>query len=132
MCHDYRLSTIQERVCTVRNLGATSRGAACLEQPRGIFIRGWGEGRTAWEKEKSPEFGPQKALEASTSPSPRFHVSGQGGIKTAVSEGCLGAALRSTSPAPAFPSQQGFSLASWQCISERENFCICMVTFWLP
>lgn len=25
---------------------------------------GWGEGRIAWEKEKSPEFGPQKAEEA--------------------------------------------------------------------
>lgn len=124
-------------------------GAACLKQPRGIFVRGWGEGRIAWEKEKSPEFGPQKAEEASENPSPALRVLGWGGINMAVSDGYLRAALRSASLSPAFPSQQGFSLTAhlwaraflhlhgnilaaigcWQCDVMLEIFWCIMASF---
>lgn len=53
-------------------------------------------GRIAREKEKSPEFSPQKAEEANKNASPSLRVSGQGGINMAMRDCCLRAALTST------------------------------------
>lgn len=133
MCHGYQLSATPSRRAVTdlaAAAAAAAAGAACLKQPRGVFLAGREELPGKRRSLPSAALGRQRK-QTQIFLHPSLRASGRAGISMAMSGGCWRAAVPSASHGSCRPLPAGIQASPDGSASPREHFQICMVTCWL-